>query len=70
MGPITPLKLDKASFIVSPLTAQSDDREYWHAQSPEARLQAVETLRQLNYSHRQSTARLQRVLEIVQLPPD
>jgi len=58
------LKVNKTVLTVVPLTKQSDDREYWHAQSPYGRLEAVETLRQLNYGIRQSTARLQRVLEV------
>lgn len=60
------LKLNKAALTVVSLADQSDDREYWHAKSPYERLQAVETLRQLNYGYRQSTTRLQRVLEVAQ----
>lgn len=48
------------------LTDQSDDKACWHAKSPYKRLQAVEALRQLNYGRHQSTARLQRVLEVAQ----
>ena len=59
------LKLDQTALTVAALFAQSDDAAYWHAQSPYVRLQAVDTLGQLNYGHRQSTARLQRVLEAV-----
>ncbi len=61
------LKVDKIAISVTPLSAVSDDRAYWHATSPYERLLAVETLRQLNYGYRQSTARLQRVLEVAQL---
>lgn len=67
MRPLDSLKVDKTVLSVAPLTDRSDDKRYWHAQSPEARLQAAETLRQLNYGHSQSTARLQRVFEVTQL---
>ena len=60
------LKIDKTNFSISSLSAPSDDKEYWFAQSPYERLRAVETLRTLNYGVCQSTVRLQRVLEITQ----
>jgi len=60
------IKIDKTSFSITPLSAPSDDKGYWIAQSPYERLRAVETLRQLNYGVRQSTARLQRVFEVTQ----
>jgi hypothetical protein len=66
MSALSSLKLDKTALTVAALFAQSDDAAYWHAQSPYVRLQAVDTLRQLNYGHRQSTARLQKVLEAAQ----
>jgi hypothetical protein len=66
MNTVDFLKLDKSALTVASLTDQSDDKAYWHAKSPFERLQAVEALRQLNYGHHQSTARLQRVLEVAQ----
>jgi len=60
------LKIDKTNFSIISLSAPCDDKGYWLAQSPYERLRAVETLRTLNYGVRQSTARLQRVLEITQ----
>jgi hypothetical protein len=60
------LKIDKTNFSISSLSVPTDDKGYWLAQSPYERLRAVETLRILNYGVRQSTARLQRVLEITQ----
>ena len=63
------LKLNKTVLTVTSLMDQSDDKEYWHAKAPWQRLQAVETLRQLNYGYDQSTARLQRVLEVAERPP-
>jgi hypothetical protein len=61
------LKLDKDELTVTPLSAQSGDKAYWLARSPYERLLAVETLRQLNYGHDKSTARIQRVIEVAQL---
>ena len=66
MDPLDALKLDKTAVTVTPLSALSDDKAHWLAKSPYERLQAVEALRRLNYGHRQSTARLQRVLETTQ----
>ena len=66
MDEVDALKVDKTNFSITSLSAPSDDKGYWLAQSPYERLCAVETLRQLNYGVRQSTARLQRVLEVTQ----
>jgi hypothetical protein len=67
MDIVNGLKLDKTAFTTASLTDPPDDKAYWHARSPYDRLRAVEVLRQLNYGHDQSTARLQRVLEVTQL---
>ena len=66
MDELGALKIDKTNFSITSLSTPSDDKEYWLAQSPYERLRVVETLRTLNYGIRQSTARLQRVLEITQ----
>jgi hypothetical protein len=66
MDELDALKIDKTSFSITSLSAPSDDKGYWLTQSPYERLRAVETLRILNYGFGQSTARLQRVLEITQ----
>jgi hypothetical protein len=60
-------RMNKKVLTISPLAERSDDAAYWHAATPHERLRAVETLRRLNYGHRQATARLQRVLEVVTL---
>ncbi len=52
--------------VISHLTAPSDDRLYWWAQSPDARLAAVETMRQTLYGYDPAPDRLQRLLEITQ----
>ena len=60
--------LDKS---VLEVTSIDDDdvaeKRYWHAQSPQKRLEALETLRRLNYGE-ESSARLQRLLEVTQRP--
>jgi hypothetical protein len=66
MDELGALKIDKKNLSINSLSAPSDDKEYWLAQSPYERLRAVETLRKVNYGVRQSTARLQRVLEVTQ----
>ena len=66
MDELDALKIDKTNFSTASLSAPSDDKGYWLDQSPYERLRAVETLRKLNYGLGQSTARLQRVLEVTQ----
>ncbi len=60
--------LDKKAFLVSSLTEPSDEKEYWLRQSPEARLEAIEIMRQIVYGYDPLTTRLQRVLEIARRP--
>ena len=59
------LKVDRSAFSVSTLTAESDEKAYWLKCTPYERLKQVEILRRRNYGHR-ATARLQRVLEIIE----
>ena len=42
------------------------DRKYWLSKTPHERLEAVEQIRQVIYGYDPATARLQRVLEIVE----
>jgi hypothetical protein len=55
--------------VVSRLTDPSDDREYWWRQSPEVRLAALETMRQVVYGYDPAAGRLQRLLELAQRAP-
>lgn len=57
-----------APVVVSGLTDASDDREYWWSQSPDARLAALEIMRQTLYGYDPSPSRLQRLLELAQRP--
>ena len=61
-------RLDKTALSIQPLHAPPDDREYWHAQTPAARLAAVELQRQIIYGYDPATTRLQRVFEVVERP--
>jgi hypothetical protein len=70
MDRLDSLKLDKTTLTVASLVDPPDEKTYWHAKSLSERLQAVEMLRHLNYGRRQSTARLQRVLEVTQRTSD
>ena len=45
---------------------ESDEKEYWVAQTSEKRLEALEMMRQLAYVYDENSARLQRVLEIAE----
>jgi len=60
-------KLDKTVFsiVTSFEEADEEDRKYWHSRTPIERLQHTEYLRRINYGD-SATARLQRVLEIVE----
>jgi hypothetical protein len=61
----TELSLDKTSFSITSLEAP-DESEFWLSQSPEARINHIETLRRINYGDAASE-RLQRVFDIIQL---
>ncbi len=58
------LKIDKAALTVTALDETGGEKNYWLSRTPYERLQAVETLRQLNYGHDQSSSRLQRLFEV------
>jgi hypothetical protein len=67
---IDSIRLDRTAFAVVGLhEADALDREYWRAQSPLARLQAMEFMRQVAYGYDPDTARLERVLEVVRRSP-
>ncbi len=67
MNTIDTFKIDKGALSVISLSEESDDKEYWHAKTPQERLEAVELMRQINYGYDPTTVRLQRVLEVAQL---
>jgi hypothetical protein len=61
--------LSRHRVVVSNLTDPSDDRQYWWQQTPDARLAALETMRQVVYGYDPVAGRLQRFLELAQRAP-
>jgi hypothetical protein len=60
-------RLDKSVMTISSLTDESDEKDYWLTVTPQERLIALETMRQINYGYAPTTARLQRFFEIAEL---
>jgi len=60
-------RLDRTRLSLGPLD-DGADREYWLSRSPLERLEGIELLRRLNYGEAATSARLQRVLELVTIP--
>jgi hypothetical protein len=60
--------MDKTAFsVVSSFEeAEAQDNAYWWAQTPQARLEALELMRQVAYGYDPNHARIERVLEVVQ----
>lgn len=69
-GLMLPLKMDKTALSIVPLEAEGDDVIYWRSRTPNERLEALEFLRQASFGYDPATARLQRVLEVVELKRD
>ncbi|MBV9850843.1 MAG: hypothetical protein JO250_14310 [Armatimonadetes bacterium] len=61
--------MDKTYFSIASLDEESDEVEYWRAQSPQARMEALEFLRQVTYGYDPDTARLQRVITVMRVKP-
>lgn len=58
-------RLDKTALTVTALDeVDKADCAYWHSQTPEKRLQAMQWLRELNYGRDAVSGRLPRLLEI------
>lgn len=58
-------RLDKTAMTITSLdAADKADRAYWHGQTSEKRLQAMQWLRELNYGRDAVSGRLSRLLEI------
>ena len=63
-------KMDKTVMSVTSLGDESADREFWLSKTPQERWAAVEFMRQVAYGYDPATARLQRVLAVVELGED
>jgi hypothetical protein len=66
MSLLTEAKSDKTKLTVASLQDPSDENDYWHRQTPVARLEALELMRQVVYGYDPSTDRLQRLLTVTQ----
>jgi hypothetical protein len=62
-------RMDKTIFSIATITDESDEKAYWRDQLPVARLGALELLRQVMYAYDPTTARLQRILAVVERSP-
>ncbi len=58
---------DKTAFEVCNLGEEGTDLEFWLSRTPQERVSAVEYLRRIMYGYDPLTARMERVLEIVDL---
>ncbi len=67
MKAVDSFRLYKSALIVTSLSDESEEKEYWSNKSPEERWQAIEQMRQIIYGYDPFTSRLQRVLTITQL---
>ena len=60
-------RLARGALEVGSLKDKANDRQYWMSKTPAERFEALELLRQIAYGYDPATARLQRVLEVVEL---
>jgi len=63
---ISQVRLDKTAFSVVSLTDEPEDEAYWLSKTPQERLNAMELVLQLNSGYGPATAKLQRVVEVVE----
>ena len=68
MDNIDQIRIDKTVIEIASLTDEPANKEYWLSKTPAERLAALEIMRQIVYGYDPTTTRLQRVLEITQLP--
>ena len=67
MSLLQELRMDKTHFSSAGLTDETDEATFWQAQTPQARLEALELMRQVMYGYDPSTARLERFFVFSQL---
>lgn len=60
-------KIDKTVISIGNLADPSDEKAFWFSKTPLERLAALEFMRQTMYGYDPATARLQRVVEIIEL---
>ena len=69
MSLLRDMRMDKTHFSVAHLSDESGEAAYWQTQTPHARLQALELMRQVMYGYDPDTARMDKVFEVAQLEP-
>ncbi len=62
MPDLTGPRMDKTQFSVVPLADADGDNAFWHAQTPFARLAAIETMRRIAFADYDPSTRLSRLL--------
>lgn len=60
-------RLDRTAFSAVDLSEADDELNYWLSQPPQERWRGIELSRQILYGYSDSSIRLQRVLEVVEL---
>src|SRR5579872_6277261 len=65
--PNSSFKFDKRAFAEGSLADEGNDKAYWLSKTPLERLEALEAIRQTVYGYDPATARVQRVLTIIEL---
>jgi hypothetical protein len=58
--------MDKTAFSVISLKDSGKDKEFWRTQSPTARLQTLEFMRQVMYGYDPISDRVERVLRVIE----
>ncbi|MCI0513302.1 hypothetical protein L0128_08835 [candidate division KSB1 bacterium] len=59
-------KLDKTALTFGELHDGGDEKAYWLAKSPQARMAAIEIMRRIVYGEAATSQRLQRFFEIAE----
>lgn len=59
------MKMDKTVFSTVSLHDESDETEFWRSQSHQARMEALEFLRQVMYGYDPTTERIPRLIEVL-----
>jgi hypothetical protein len=65
--PDEPIPLISVFVAAATLTYAREDRAYWLSRTPSERWQALELLRRIIYGYDAATARIQKVIEVVNL---
>ena len=70
VSPLESVRMGKSALsVVSLSEADAADKAFWACQTPLARLEALELMRQIVYGYDPVNARIERVIEVVELKP-